>query len=216
MRRQYLIYTTVYSFQEFHNSCGKGLHVRRSISYVRYASAWSVGTSLYSDWVYRVCFRKDEAPVKGLQSLARQLLSTSDNGNGEDGHTPSSRGHPGNARHRFQRDKSDELGLSPVASFLLHRFALSSWLSQFSSSFHNEIQIWDGILLLALYHDCSVWLSWQACEILVLVFSLLFIRVIPSTTPCLVLKRKGRPQYVLVVSLDVLYMYISRNFQTSG
>ena len=65
--------------------------------------------------------RKDEAPVKGLQNLARQLLSASDNGSGEDGHIPSSHGHPGNARHRFQRDKIDDSGLSPVATFLLHR-----------------------------------------------------------------------------------------------
>ncbi|KAG0570290.1 hypothetical protein M758_6G145800 [Ceratodon purpureus] len=66
--------------------------------------------------------RKDEAPVKGLQNLARQLLSASDNGSGEDGHIPSSHGHPGNARHRFQRDKIDDSGLSPVATFLLHRW----------------------------------------------------------------------------------------------
>ncbi|KAG0627228.1 hypothetical protein M758_2G184000 [Ceratodon purpureus] len=66
--------------------------------------------------------RKDEAPVKGLQNLARQLLSSSENGNEEDGRVPSTHRFPENARHRFQRDKADEPGLSPVASFLLHRW----------------------------------------------------------------------------------------------
>lgn len=65
--------------------------------------------------------RKDQAPVKGLQNLARRLLSSSDNGS-EVGHIPSSRDQPGNVRHRFQRDKTDDSGLSPVASFLLHRW----------------------------------------------------------------------------------------------
>lgn len=75
--------------------------------------------------MFRFC-RKDEAPAKGLQSLARRLLS--DNGSEEDGHVPSSRDHPRDARHRFQRDKSVNSGLSPVAAFLLHRSASSPWL----------------------------------------------------------------------------------------
>nr|PNR59694.1 hypothetical protein PHYPA_002486 [Physcomitrium patens] len=75
--------------------------------------------------------RKDEAPAKGLQSLARRLLS--DNGSEEDGHVPSSRDHPRDARHRFQRDKSDNSGLSPVAAFLLHR-----WLGQASKDLNHR------------------------------------------------------------------------------
>ena len=86
----------------------------------------SISTSWFNTqikWV--LSFRKDEAPVKGLQNLARQLLSTPEYGNEEDGHVPSSHGFPGNARHRFQRDKGDDPGLSPVASFLLHRLVSS-------------------------------------------------------------------------------------------
>ncbi|XP_024388852.1 uncharacterized protein [Physcomitrium patens] len=68
----------------------------------------------------RQLIRKDEAPVKGLQSLARRLLS--DNGGEKDGHVPSSHIRSGTARLRSQRDKSYDSGLSPVAAFLLHRW----------------------------------------------------------------------------------------------
>ena len=78
--------------------------------------------------------------MKGLQNLARQLLAASDNGSGEDGHIPSSHGHPGNARLRSQRDKTDDSGLSPVATFLLHRFAPPTWLSYLSLSFLYELE----------------------------------------------------------------------------
>lgn len=66
--------------------------------------------------------RKEEASVKGLHNLARRLLTTPENGSEEDGQNLSKHGISGNARSTFQRDMTDDSGLSPVASFLLHRY----------------------------------------------------------------------------------------------
>ena len=73
--------------------------------------------------VYVCCgiCRKDEASVKGLHTLARRLLTT-DNGSEEDGQVLSKNVKPGFDRSRSRRDGTDNSGLSPVASFLLHRF----------------------------------------------------------------------------------------------
>lgn len=87
--------------------------------------------------------------MKGLQNLARQLLSASENGSGEDGHFPSSHGHLGNVRNRFQRDKTDDSGLSPVATFLLHRSAFSPWLLNLSHSFLHGFQRSSGHILVS-------------------------------------------------------------------